>query len=899
MTEETLFHLALEAPPAERSALLERKCVNDVQLRQRVEALLEAHDKPGSFMEKAALAPTLHTAGTELPIDRPPPSLPGDYEIVRELGRGGMGVVYLARQKSLGRDVAVKVLRPGETTYGPLVKRFLDEARHLAHLRHPNIVSIHEIGQAGTEPYFTMDFVAGEPLSARLSANTRDDEAAHARLPPSQALALLKQAAAGVQHAHAHGIIHRDLKPANILVDASGHAYVTDFGLARDTAQDSNLTRSGEVMGTPSYMAPEQARGQKELIGEATDVHALGVILYEMLTGQLPYGSGSPADVIVRLITDEPVPPRKIEPRIPRDLETICLKAMAKAPDRRYASVRALLEDIRRFESGETVLARRPGLLIHTRRFVRRHAKLATAVLVTAGVLLALAPPLFDKSVDELIKWGNEQQIAGEGSAALRTYARAYRKASGSERRNILELILKCARGMNDPKQVGEALQDLLAVDPDVSLQEFDYAAAEAWATRQGNDLQRLGPDELRRVADLGEKRLQLVLGGVYSTREQRAEAERQLSRIRTMQAMIDAAPDLAGGLPPGDPAELLKSAGPADDQAYPIWERGTAAFAAGFILEKSGDTAEALAAYRLAYSLMRTACPAYAGVGQGINMNLARDRQDQSKEPRLLRALGQAIRRLDPAAPDTLRGGIRFRVVGPLPPANDWKFLRVSLWDPALENPRHSGFGAIGVPASPLGNRAGDFVPAHPGMFPLQLDGTAWVGVADGKYRLAVWPAGFGGFSDKTRQPHTPVELDFRGVPEEVEIRGETIEVPIRSYALGEVSLLTPADNGSIDLRQATFRWSQPAGAAAFEIRVGHNAPILGGIRTEFIYSSHVKGTAFSPAELPDDKRTQFQSLKPGRTGTWSVIAYDASGLKIGESSARTFKVTRELDGP
>src|SRR5262249_13171124 len=196
--------------------------------------------------------------------------VPGDYEMVRGLGRGGMGVVYLANQKSLGRPVAVKVLRPGEATYGPLVKRFLDEARHLAHLRHPNIVSIHEIGQAGTEPYFTMDFVAGEPLSARLSANTGGDGAAHARRPPSQALARLRQAAAGVQHAHAHGIIHRDLKPANILVDASGHAYVTDFGLARDTAQDSNLTRSGEVMGTPSYMAPEQARGQKELIGEAT-----------------------------------------------------------------------------------------------------------------------------------------------------------------------------------------------------------------------------------------------------------------------------------------------------------------------------------------------------------------------------------------------------------------------------------------------------------------------------------------------------------------------------------------------------------------------------------------------------------------------------------------------------
>ncbi|MBI3862448.1 MAG: serine/threonine protein kinase [Planctomycetia bacterium] len=858
MNEESLFHLALETPPAERAALLERVCANDADLRRRVEALIQAHDNAGSFMDQPALAPTVITPAAESPVDRPPPSLPGDYEIVRELGRGGMGVVYLARQRSLGRDVAVKVLRPGETTFGPMVKRFLDEARHLAHLRHPNIVSIHEIGQAGSEPYFTMDFVAGEPLSARLAGHAGADanEAPRARLSPSQALALLKQAAAGVEHAHAHGIIHRDLKPANILVDASGHAYVTDFGLARDTAQDSKLTRSGEVMGTPAYMAPEQARGQKELIGEATDVHALG------------------------------------DPRIPRDLETICLKAMAKAPDRRYASVRALLEDIRRFESGEPVLARRPGLLFHTRRFVRRHAKLALAVLFTAGVLLALAPRLFDKSVDELIKWANDQQMAGEGSAALKTYARAYRKASNSERRNILEQILACARSMDNPKLVGEAVQDLLAVDPDVSLQEFDYAVADAWGTGKGKDLNKMGPDELRQVAEFGEKRLQLVLGGVHSTQEQKADAEMHLGRIRTMQAMIEAAPDLVGALPIGDPADLLKRAGSADDQTHPVWERGTAAFGAGFILEKSGDKAAALDAYRLAFQLMRPACPVYAGVGQGINMGLPRDKQDQSKEPRLLRALSQAIRRLDPAAPDTLRGGIRFRLVGPLPSPQDWKFLRVSLWDRSLDNPVHSAFGAVGVPG-------GDLMPGHPGTFPLQLDGTAWVGVADGKYRIAVWHTGSGGIGDGKSTPRKPVELEFRGVPAEVEIRGDTIEVPIRSYDLEEMSQVAPADGASVDLRQAAFRWSPVAKAVEFNLTIGHSIAIPGGTRTDFIFSEPVKGTTFSPADLPAAKRKQFESLKRGHTGTWNVTAYDAEKLKIGESSTRTFKVTHELPEP
>ena len=592
MNDETLFHRVIEAPPHERAALLEKACAGDAAMRQRIETLLKAHENPGSFMEKPVLAATLITPAGDQLVDRPPPTLPGDYEIVRELGRGGMGVVYQARQKSLGRDVAVKVLRPGETTFGPLVKRFLDEARHLAHLRHPNIVSIHEIGQADSEPYFTMDYVEGRPLSAMLARNEPGRHATGTRLPPSQALALLKQAAAGVEHAHAHGIIHRDLKPANILVDSSGHAYVTDFGLARDIAQDSNLTRSGEVMGTPAYMSPEQARGQKELIGEATDVHALGVILYEMLSGQLPYGGGSPADVIVRLITDEPTPPRKIDPRIPRDLETICLKAMAKTPDRRYASVRAFLEDIRRFESGEPVLARRPGFLFHARRFVRRQWKPAVAVLVTAVVLLALAPRLFDKSVDELVAWGNEQAASGQQAAALTTYARAYRKASGGERREILQLLLVAARSVKDPKEAASALADIVNVDPEVSFQEFDHAVGEAWGRREMHrDLGGMRPEDKRHLLEIGEKRLQMVVSSAYCSEAEKQDAAKHLAEARQLLALLDTSPDLVFVLPGGTAEELLGRAGSADDLVTNPWGRGLAAFAAGLRLEETGGT--------------------------------------------------------------------------------------------------------------------------------------------------------------------------------------------------------------------------------------------------------------------------------------------------------------------
>src|SRR5262245_17960309 len=260
-------------------------------------------------------------------LERPPPALPDDYAIVRELGRGGMGIVYLVKQRSLDRLVAVKVLRPGEITFGPLVRRFMAEARHLARLRRPNIVSVHEVGEAGDEPFFSMDYIDGEPLSALL---------ARERLSPSRALAIVKQAAEGVAHAHQLGIIHRDLKPGNILIDDAGRAYVSDFGLARNTAQESDMTHSGFVLGTPQDMAPEQALGQSQLVGEATDVHALGAILYEALTGHPAYGCDGAMNVLVRLAHEDPVPPRQREPRISRELETICLKALAKQPVARY-----------------------------------------------------------------------------------------------------------------------------------------------------------------------------------------------------------------------------------------------------------------------------------------------------------------------------------------------------------------------------------------------------------------------------------------------------------------------------------------------------------------------------------------------------------------------------------
>jgi serine/threonine protein kinase len=933
MNEESLFQLALEKPAGQRAAFLSEACGHDAAARQRIEALLKAHDNPGSFLAGAApgMAETIGLADDSM--DRAPPTLPGDYEIVRELGRGGMGVVYLAKQKSLGREVAVKVLRPGEATFGPLVKRFLEEARHLAQLRHPNIVSIHEIGRADKEPYFTMDYVEGEPLSTILarsragsvtgpttSAKTSGAPALAAgtgasgsagqchppltphhspdhgqQLAPTQALAILKQAAAGVQHAHEHGIIHRDLKPANILVDSSGHAYVTDFGLARDMAQNSKLTRSGEVMGTPAYMSPEQVRGQKELIGEATDVHALGVILYEMLTGQLPYGSDAPADVIVRLMSDEPTPPRKIDRRIPRDLETICLKAMAKAPDRRYANVKSFLEDIRRFESGEPVLARRPSRLFKMKRVAQRHWKIAAAAVLAAGIATAVAPRLFDKSVEELIAWGDEQIAAGEPVGALRVYARAYRKANGSERRTLLPLMLTAARNpaIKDQKQVGESLWDIVDIDPEISLQEFDYPIMEAWGQHHGGELASAtaSDDEKRRMMELGEKRIQLIINGGYATEAQRKEAEKQLALVRFGISHLKTGSSVLFEVPIHDPpAELLRRAAASSDPKLTFWTRGIAAFGAGIQLEANGDKPGALAAYRQAYDLMRSASPTYSGLSRGIDMNYSREKQHESQEPRLLREVVRAVQRLDPIAPDPLRGGIRFRVVGPQIPKNEVIKLYALLWDPAIK-PMTAGFGT-------RPDAKGTEFPQAPGSFPIQIDGTAWIGVADGKYRLAVMSAEWGGTGPRDPEaPKQPVELDFNSVPAEVEIQGQTVELKIRSYQLETINLSAPADGESIDLRTATFRWQGLPRAKHYWIEFGYKEKIPGGIRTNFIYDAKTAETSFSLANLSPADAAKFKPLKPGVTGDWGVTAFDADGQKIGTASHQEFKVARELE--
>lgn len=333
----------------------------------------------------------------------------GEYELMHEIARGGMGVVYKARQVKLNRTVAVKMILAGQLAGEDSVKRFYTEARAAAGLRHPNIVAIHEVGEHDGQHYFSMDYVDGESLAARI---------ARGPLPAREAAELLQKVATAISFAHAESVIHRDLKPANILLDREGEPHVSDFGLAKLTAKpedatDQSLTASGQVLGTPSYMPPEQAAGKSAGIGPHSDVYALGAILYCMLTGRPPFQAASAMDTLMQVLQSDPVSPRSLNQTVPVDLNTICLKCLEKDPARRYATSAEFAEEIGRFLRGEPTHARPLGLLENTWRRLRRQQRILQSVgatIVTTILVAAVAYLVWD--------WQREQRM---GRLTLKT----------------------------------------------------------------------------------------------------------------------------------------------------------------------------------------------------------------------------------------------------------------------------------------------------------------------------------------------------------------------------------------------------------------------------------------------------------------------------------------------
>ncbi len=306
----------------------------------------------------------------------------GDYALERVLGEGGMGIVYKARQLSLNRPVAVKMIKAARFASTDDLRRFRNEAEAVARLDHPNIVPIFEVGQFEDQHYFSMKLIAGEGLDQRLEEYASQ---------PRRAAGLMAPMAAAIHHAHQRGILHRDLKPANVLIDPEGQPHVTDFGLAKQVEGDSELTQTGAVLGTPAYMAPEQTSAKKGAVTTATDVYGLGTILYAMMTGRAPFGGTTVLEILDQVRQRSPDPPRSLNPRVPRDLEVICLKCLEKEPRRRYASADAMAEDLKRYLAGEPIAARPVGSAARFGMWCRRNPALAAAAGLLVAALVAVA----------------------------------------------------------------------------------------------------------------------------------------------------------------------------------------------------------------------------------------------------------------------------------------------------------------------------------------------------------------------------------------------------------------------------------------------------------------------------------------------------------------------------
>ena len=309
----------------------------------------------------------------------------GDYELLEEVGRGGQGVVFRARQKSLNRIVALKVIGLGQWATKAHLKRFRLEAEAAASLDHACIVPIYEVGERDGQCYFSMKFVEGGQL---------DEVVKDAPMSIRQAVELIAKVARTVHYAHEHGILHRDIKPGNILLDAKGEPHLTDFGLARLVESESTITRTVEVLGTPSYMAPEQAAGNNTELTNATDVYGLGAVLYQLLTGHPPFAGGTTYETIKLLLETEPRPPRLWNAKVDRDLSTICLKCLEKDPQRRYSSALLLAEDLERWLRHEPILARRTGIVHRGKKWLQRNptaagiAVLSLALIAAVGVIV-------------------------------------------------------------------------------------------------------------------------------------------------------------------------------------------------------------------------------------------------------------------------------------------------------------------------------------------------------------------------------------------------------------------------------------------------------------------------------------------------------------------------------
>jgi serine/threonine-protein kinase len=365
-----------------------------------------------------------------------------------------MGVVYKARQRALNREVALKVLLAGGHASEAQRARFLAEAEVVAALSHPGVIQVHDFGTWDGQPYLAMEFCPGGTLADKLAGTP---------LPPRDAAGMVERLAEAVAAAHAKNVVHRDLKPANVLLTTAGAAKVADFGMAKFIDSGAGVTATGAVLGTPSYMAPEQARGQAKSVGPAADVYALGAVLYECLTGRPPFKGATPADTVLHVLDQEPVAVRALNPLVPADLETVCLKCLEKDPARRYASADALADDLRAYLDGRPVTARPVGRARRLARLCRRNP--AVSALAAGVVVLLLGGVLTGWVL--AVKAGRE---AAAARAALEERDRAVER----ERAVVREFVRHLARQTNlARKQKVEVVESFCRAHPEYRLDEL------------------------------------------------------------------------------------------------------------------------------------------------------------------------------------------------------------------------------------------------------------------------------------------------------------------------------------------------------------------------------------------------------------------------------------------
>ncbi len=520
-------------------------CRDCPELLPQVEPIIQAFLKMAPLLLETGAPPTV-LAGNRAGASTAVPEVAG-YEILGELGRGAMGVVYRVRHQQLNRVVALKMIRAGAHADAQDLQRFLAEAEAVAKLRHAHIVQLYDYGQHNGLPYFTLEFVAGGSLQGTLRAGP---------LLHQDAARIVEQLAHGMHHAHEHGIVHRDLKPGNVLLQmAAGEARpadspgkpptrnlqsavpkIADFGLVKRLQSVNALTASGAVMGTPSYMAPEQASGDGKRVGPAADIYALGAILYECLAGRPPFQGPTIMDTLQQVQNSEPVPPRRLQPNVPRDLETVCLKCLRKEPHKRYASAAELAEDLRRFQAGEPIQARPVGPVERATKWVRRRPAVATLMacllLLLSGTVAAGAWYWLDRA-DRAAALAHEDAIRQARAATIDHEVRAV-LGNGAALQDQLHQHLA------DPLQTASLLSDMDQWGLTLANARTAWHQARSLALSNQDVVE---PDVSMRLQDL-DKQLQTDEKGYLLAREL------DTIRLRNSEEVIDGKWDPASAAP-------------------------------------------------------------------------------------------------------------------------------------------------------------------------------------------------------------------------------------------------------------------------------------------------------------------------------------------------------------